>query len=288
MISPRPGIAWHQRPALDLRCASWSSEPSRPERRRSAWRSLTDSGRAAASGRRPAGSASTAANGHSRSSIPTRGHPAAGLDGCLLDWRGLRAHRGSPDPARECRRPLGSPLLVCDTDAFATQVWQRRYLGPESHHAATAAVPHHDVYLVTDHIDVPFVQDGLRDGEHIRRDMTRWFRRRSPSPDAPGYYSPAVLTTASTSPSPSPSHHAPPSEHLRRTSRLIGGMLCRSTTRQRSRPEHPTATTRPTTRHSLSQSISPSSRSATGAYACCSSNVQSTPTHEPGHSQADS
>ena len=36
-------------------------------------------------------------------------------------------------------------------------------------------VPHHDVYLVTDHIDVPFVQDGLRDGEHIRADMTRWF-----------------------------------------------------------------------------------------------------------------
>jgi hypothetical protein len=31
------------------------------------------------------------------------------------------------------------------------------------------------VYLVTDHIDVPFVQDGLRDGEHIRADMTRWF-----------------------------------------------------------------------------------------------------------------
>lgn len=69
----------------------------------------------------------------------------------------------------------GSPLLVCDTDAFATQVWERRYLGAGSHHAAAIEVPHHDVYLVTDHTGVPFVQDGLRDGEHIRADMTRWF-----------------------------------------------------------------------------------------------------------------
>ena len=69
----------------------------------------------------------------------------------------------------------GSPLLVCDTDAFATQIWERRYLGADSHHAAAIAVPHHDTYLVTDHTGVPFEQDGLRDGEHIRADMTRWF-----------------------------------------------------------------------------------------------------------------
>jgi hypothetical protein len=36
-------------------------------------------------------------------------------------------------------------------------------------------VPKHDVYLVTDHTGVPFVQDGLRNGEHIRAQMTRWF-----------------------------------------------------------------------------------------------------------------
>ena len=69
----------------------------------------------------------------------------------------------------------GSPLLVCDTDAFATQVWERRYLGEHSDAAASVFVPRHDVYLVTDHEGVPFVQDGLRDGEHIRAEMTRWF-----------------------------------------------------------------------------------------------------------------
>lgn len=72
----------------------------------------------------------------------------------------------------------GSPLLVCDTDAFATTIWERRYLGPGSHHArgaGTIDLPRRDVYLLTDHVGVPFVQDGLRDGEHVRARMTGWF-----------------------------------------------------------------------------------------------------------------
>ncbi|PZF83761.1 AAA family ATPase [Jiangella anatolica] len=72
----------------------------------------------------------------------------------------------------------GSPLVVCDTDAFATTIWERRYLGRDSHHARVAGtvdLPRRDVYLVTDHIGVPFVQDGLRDGEQVRARMTGWF-----------------------------------------------------------------------------------------------------------------
>ncbi|WP_285187553.1 AAA family ATPase [Rhodococcus sp. MEB041] len=67
----------------------------------------------------------------------------------------------------------GSPVLICDTDAFATTVWERRYLGPESHLAVADDRP--AVYLVTDHHGVPFVQDGIRDGEQVRADMTGWF-----------------------------------------------------------------------------------------------------------------
>jgi NadR type nicotinamide-nucleotide adenylyltransferase len=71
----------------------------------------------------------------------------------------------------------GSPLLVCDTDALATRVWERRYVGRGSHAAAGAVptLPPRRIYLLTDHVGVPFVQDGWRDGEHIRADMTDWF-----------------------------------------------------------------------------------------------------------------
>jgi len=71
----------------------------------------------------------------------------------------------------------GSPLLVCDTDALATRVWERRYVGPHSRAAAEVAspAPSKTIYLLTDHEGVPFVQDGWRDGEPIRAEMTGWF-----------------------------------------------------------------------------------------------------------------
>ncbi|RDI24037.1 NadR type nicotinamide-nucleotide adenylyltransferase [Rhodococcus sp. AG1013] len=69
----------------------------------------------------------------------------------------------------------GSPVLICDTDAFATTVWERRYLGTDSGRAWEGVADRRALYLLTDHIDVPFVQDGIRDGEHVRAEMTRWF-----------------------------------------------------------------------------------------------------------------
>ena len=69
---------------------------------------------------------------------------------------------------------VGGPALICDTDAFATPVWERRYLG-----TAAALDPSElgraDVYLVTHHEGVPFLQDGARDGEHLRAAMTAAF-----------------------------------------------------------------------------------------------------------------
>jgi nicotinamide riboside kinase len=35
---------------------------------------------------------------------------------------------------------------------------------------SVSAGRHYDLYLLTD-VDIPFVQDGTRDGEHIRHDM---------------------------------------------------------------------------------------------------------------------
>jgi NadR type nicotinamide-nucleotide adenylyltransferase len=73
----------------------------------------------------------------------------------------------------------GSPLLVCDTDAFATSVWERRYLGRRARGLqpwATTDLPRHDVYLLTSHEGVPWQDDGLREGDQrVRSAMTGWF-----------------------------------------------------------------------------------------------------------------
>lgn len=72
---------------------------------------------------------------------------------------------------------VGSPLLLCDTDSLATAIWHERYRGvgaPEVEAIAAEAV--HDLYLLTDHVDVTFEQDGIRDGEHLRAWMTGRFR----------------------------------------------------------------------------------------------------------------
>lgn len=67
-------------------------------------------------------------------------------------------------------------ILICDTDAFATSVWHRRYVGARSTEVERIAARHRrpDLYLLTD-IATPFVQDGTRDGERVREWMHRTF-----------------------------------------------------------------------------------------------------------------
>lgn len=66
-------------------------------------------------------------------------------------------------------------LVICDTNAFATVQWHRRYMG---FHCETleqfATQCRADLYLLTGD-EIPFVQDGLRDGEAIRHEMHTWF-----------------------------------------------------------------------------------------------------------------
>ena len=68
------------------------------------------------------------------------------------------------------------PLLVCDTDVLATTVWHERYVGHASPTVtALAAERIPDLYLLTGD-EIPFVQDGTRDGEHLRHAMQDRFR----------------------------------------------------------------------------------------------------------------
>jgi NadR type nicotinamide-nucleotide adenylyltransferase len=72
--------------------------------------------------------------------------------------------------AREANR-----FLICDTNAFATTLWHRRYMGFDSQELADFAKScRADFYILTGD-EIPFVQDGLRDGEFIRHEMHRWF-----------------------------------------------------------------------------------------------------------------
>ena len=68
-------------------------------------------------------------------------------------------------------------MLVCDTDAMATAVWHERYRGARSDRVVQVAdeMAPRALYLLTGHEDVPFDDDGLRDGEHLRGWMNARF-----------------------------------------------------------------------------------------------------------------
>jgi len=68
-----------------------------------------------------------------------------------------------------------SGLLICDTDALATAVWHERYMGAWSREVAQFAEGRDYALTLLTAMDVPFVQDGYRDGERLRRWMTARF-----------------------------------------------------------------------------------------------------------------
>lgn len=67
-------------------------------------------------------------------------------------------------------------LLISDTNAFATVLWHRRYLGWDDEEVVReAARAQCDLYLLTGD-EIPFEPDEIRDGESIRHEMQGWFR----------------------------------------------------------------------------------------------------------------
>lgn len=67
-------------------------------------------------------------------------------------------------------------ILICDTDSFATSLWHERYMGFISKKIDKLnAKKNYDLYLLTDD-NIPFVQDGTRDGKHIRHKMHERFK----------------------------------------------------------------------------------------------------------------
>jgi HTH-type transcriptional regulator, transcriptional repressor of NAD biosynthesis genes len=67
------------------------------------------------------------------------------------------------------------PILVCDTDAFATAIWHERYEGERSPAVEAIAARRHYTLYVLAGLDVPWVKDNIRDGLKIRQWMHERF-----------------------------------------------------------------------------------------------------------------
>jgi NadR type nicotinamide-nucleotide adenylyltransferase len=69
-------------------------------------------------------------------------------------------------------------MMFCDTDSFATIIWHERYVGKRSWQVEKIAAGRpYELYFLTD-ASIPFVQDGLRDGEHQRQWMQQRFEEK--------------------------------------------------------------------------------------------------------------
>ena len=101
--------------------------------------------------------------------------PEATVDQVVWDRADFVTVAREQNAAEDAAARAGSPILFGDTDALATLLWEERYLGSGSAEVARL-VRAPDLYLVTDDDGVPFVDDGLRDGESIRSWMTGRFR----------------------------------------------------------------------------------------------------------------
>lgn len=108
------------------------------------------------------------------------GQPAPTMEDLLWTTEDFTAIAAAQRTAEDAAAAAGGPVLVCDTDAFATDIWHTRYLGGGSPAVLSVADdgPLPALYLLTADDGVPFVQDGIRDGEHLRVWMTTEFRRR--------------------------------------------------------------------------------------------------------------
>lgn len=98
-------------------------------------------------------------------------------DGFTEEWATAEfVHIAEEQSRREdAAARLANRVLICDTDAFATAIWHRRYLHRRSPQVETlAAARRYDLTLLTGD-EIPFEQDGTRDGESIRHWMHETF-----------------------------------------------------------------------------------------------------------------
>lgn len=112
-----------------------------------------------------------------------------GDEGGLDNWESAEFIHIAREHARreDAMAAASNGVLVVDTDAFATSIWHERYLGmldAELEDIADERKDLYDLYIVCD-IDIPFEQDGTRDGKAIRNWMHDTFIMRLKSTGRP-------------------------------------------------------------------------------------------------------
>lgn len=72
---------------------------------------------------------------------------------------------------------LANRVLICDTNSWATRLWHERYVGKMDSGVDRQALRRsYDLVLLTGD-EIPFEDDGMRDGEHIRHAMHQRFSK---------------------------------------------------------------------------------------------------------------
>ncbi len=80
---------------------------------------------------------------------------------------------------------VANKIMFCDTNAFATTIWQERYLTRMTDGVRNLTKDRrYDLYILTD-IDVPYEQDGTRENEHLRPGMHQRFIEELEKQDVP-------------------------------------------------------------------------------------------------------
>ena len=120
--------------------------------------------------------------------------PEYGREYCEKYWSGLDyawrteefAHIAAEQQTREnAAARIANRVLICDTNAWATRLWHHRYMNEWSPDVETIAMEGKaDLTILTD-VDIPFVQDGIRDGEAIRAQMHEHFVEQLSAQAAP-------------------------------------------------------------------------------------------------------
>jgi len=107
-----------------------------------------------------------------------RGEPMPGMAELVWASADFSAIARAQNAHEERLARTGGPVLVCDTDTFATAVWHERYQGARSAELESLADARPRLYLLTHPDDVPFAADEIRDGAHLRYWMTDVFQER--------------------------------------------------------------------------------------------------------------